>query len=692
MRGVRRRASCRWVLAAGASGILLHEAIGHGLEADFNRKATSIYSTMMGQRIAPELVTIVDDGTVEHARGALNTDDEGNPTERTTLVEKGILTSYLHDRISARHYGVPSTGSGRRESFRHTVMPRMRCTTMLDGPHEREEVIGAIRGTGIIAETFLNGEVQIGAGDFTFYIKNGWLVEDGKVTAPHQGHEHHRQRSRGAAQDPDGRRRLAARSGRLDLRQERPGRAGLPGTAHRARFQHGPSEVRMPEAPEAPRGLDALAPLAERAAWAVEEALRAGADDAWATARRTREVGFTVRNGELEEVSDSTSRSLGLRLFVDGRYSAHSTTDLRPASVASFLEQAVAATRALEPDEFRRMPDPARFARGEMDLDLADRTVAELDRERRLACCHAMNARVFGQPKVISVSSSMGDAASAVAAASSNGFAGAYAGTSVSLVNEVTLDEGQRRPEETSWRSARHLEMLPPAEEVADEALTLATARLGAIQDRTRRTTMVVEPRSAGRLVARLLGPSVGGLVQQERSFWRGRLGQKVVSDVLTVVDDPRRPRGLASRPFDREGFAASPLPLIESGHFANHYLDTYYGAKLGQEPTTGSPSNRVVVPGQRGLDEILSALGEGVLVTAWLGGNMDSTTGDFSIGVRGHRIEQGRRGTPVAEMNVTGNMLELFSNLVEVGDDPWAYSPILAPTLVFENVQFSGA
>jgi len=172
------------VLAAGASGILLHEAIGHGLEADFNRKKTSIYSTMLNKRIAPDFVTIVDDGLLDGQRGALNVDDEGRDTERTVLVENGILRSYLHDQISADHYGIKPTGSGRRQSYRHAPLPRMRCTYMMDGPHERDEVISSIKGTGIIAETFTNGQVQIGAGDYTFYIKNGWLVENGKITAP----------------------------------------------------------------------------------------------------------------------------------------------------------------------------------------------------------------------------------------------------------------------------------------------------------------------------------------------------------------------------------------------------------------------------------------------------------------------------------------------------------------------------
>lgn len=171
------------VLAAGASGILLHEAIGHGMEADFNRKGTSIYSTMLGKEVAPKFVNIIDDGTQPFERGALNVDDEGNVTEKTYMVQDGVLRSYLHDRISAAHYGVQPTGSGRRESFRHVVMPRMRSTYMESGPHTRDEIVESVQH-GIIAETFTNGQVQIGAGDFTFYIKNGWLIESGKVTAP----------------------------------------------------------------------------------------------------------------------------------------------------------------------------------------------------------------------------------------------------------------------------------------------------------------------------------------------------------------------------------------------------------------------------------------------------------------------------------------------------------------------------
>jgi TldD protein len=171
------------VLAAGSSGILLHEAIGHGMEADFNRKGTSIYADKIGQVIARPFVNIVDDASNEGARGAINVDDEGNAAGRTHLVEDGVLATYLHDAISARHYGVAPTGNGRRESYRHPPLPRMRSTYMLPGPHTKEEIIASVQ-RGIYCQNFSNGQVNIGAGDFTFYVKNGWLIEDGKLTRP----------------------------------------------------------------------------------------------------------------------------------------------------------------------------------------------------------------------------------------------------------------------------------------------------------------------------------------------------------------------------------------------------------------------------------------------------------------------------------------------------------------------------
>ena len=171
------------VLGAGSSGILLHEAIGHGLEADFNRKGVSIYADKLGKAIAQPFVTVVDDATQNGARGAINVDDEGNEAGLTTLIHEGVLQTYLHDSISARHFGVTPTGNGRRESFRHAPLPRMRSTYMQNGPHTPDEIIASVE-RGIYCQHFANGQVQIGAGDFTFYVKNGWLIEHGKLTRP----------------------------------------------------------------------------------------------------------------------------------------------------------------------------------------------------------------------------------------------------------------------------------------------------------------------------------------------------------------------------------------------------------------------------------------------------------------------------------------------------------------------------
>ena len=171
------------VLGPGVTGILLHEAIGHGMEADFNRKKISTYSTMLGKKVAEPFVTIIDDGTNMNLAGSLNVDDEGNPGKKTILVENGILTSYLHDKISAKYYGVEPTGNGRRQDFQNYPVPRMRNTYMLGGNATPEDVIREA-GNGIYVEDVANGEVKIGEGDFAFYVAQGRLIENGKLTAP----------------------------------------------------------------------------------------------------------------------------------------------------------------------------------------------------------------------------------------------------------------------------------------------------------------------------------------------------------------------------------------------------------------------------------------------------------------------------------------------------------------------------
>ena len=172
------------VMGAGASGILLHEAMGHAFEADFNRKGQSIFSDKMGRRICRPGINILDDGTLPASRGAINVDDEGVPGQKTYMVTDGVLTSYLHDRISAGFYGVAPTGNGRRESFRYNPIPRMRATYMESGPDgTREDLIASVK-RGVYVDQFANGQVKIGEGDFTFFVKSGFLIENGRLTMP----------------------------------------------------------------------------------------------------------------------------------------------------------------------------------------------------------------------------------------------------------------------------------------------------------------------------------------------------------------------------------------------------------------------------------------------------------------------------------------------------------------------------
>jgi TldD protein len=174
------------VLGAGDSGILLHEAIGHGLEADFNRKETSNYSGQLGKRVASELCTVVDDGTLLHTRGAINVDDEGNAGRKNVLIENGILRAYMQDQLSAKHFKVEPSGNGRRQSFRHNPLPRMTNTALLAGPHSPDEIIASVK-RGLYAKRFSGGQVNISNGDFVFSLTESYLIENGRVTAPLKG-------------------------------------------------------------------------------------------------------------------------------------------------------------------------------------------------------------------------------------------------------------------------------------------------------------------------------------------------------------------------------------------------------------------------------------------------------------------------------------------------------------------------
>lgn len=434
--------------------------------------------------------------------------------------------------------------------------------------------------------------------------------------------------------------------------------------------------------------------LLDSARQAVQAALSAGADDAMASARRGRSVDFQWRDGKLEKVQENTGNSLAVALYVDGRFSRHTTNDLRPRAMADFLREAVALTRLLEPDPFRRIT-PAELYEGRADIDLErrDPAVERIDRDDRLTWLAELDEAARNHDDVISVTAGVQDGWGEAAGASSNGFEASDVSTGLWYGATVTIREGEhKRPEAWRWVGGLRLDGLDNPAKVGAEALRRVLDRVGSARVPTFTGTLVVDPEAGGGLLGRVLGAITGGAIQQERSFLAAHLGERIASPLLTLRDEPLLVGGMGSRLYDGEGIAARPLPLITEGVLDGCYIDTYYGRKLDMEPTTGGPSNVLFNYGPKGRDELVRGVSSGILVTSWLGGNADGTTGDFSFGLRGHRLRDGELAEPVSEMNVTGNYLDLLPRLVAVGNDPVPWSSLRVPTLVFDDVQFSGA
>ena len=240
------------------------------------------------------------------------------------------------------------------------------------------------------------------------------------------------------------------------------------------------------------------------------------------------------------------------------------------------------------------------------------------------------------------------------------------------------------------WAGARYQQDIPDPTWIAKTAYKRTHNMLGAKKGPTKKSVMIIDPSAAGQIVYRLLGTANGASLSQGRSFWKNHLGKKAVTEKLTIIDNPLIPKGFSSHHYDGEGISTKKMKIIEHGVLQNVYMDTYYGSKLGMKTTTGGMSNVVVSPGKRNIEEIIADCPDGIYVTNWLGGNSDGATGDYSFGVRGNIIRDGKLEDPVSEMNVTGNLIDLFSKLIEVGNDPWKFSSILAPTLVFDGVDFS--
>ncbi len=432
----------------------------------------------------------------------------------------------------------------------------------------------------------------------------------------------------------------------------------------------------------------------ELARWAMQYALKQGADQSAVSISRRRNVEIEHRDGKLEKIQESTSNSLNINIYANQRYSGHSTCDLNKNSLEKFIREAVAMTKYLSEDEYRKLPDPDLYkGQKEIDLEITDPSYQELTSEKRIEVAKQIEEVTHSvSDKIISATAGCGDSHSESVQVHSNGFVGEIFGTSFYAGAEATVEgEEGKRPEDWYYASCRYFNQLPTADFLGKQAGKRAMQKIGQDKIKSDKMIMVVENRSALRLFYAMRGPLSGRALQQKSSFLEGKLNQKIASEKLTIIDDPFIKKGLGSKLYDNEGIAAKVMPVIEKGILKNYFIDTYYARKLGMSPTTGGTSNTIFELGTQSLDDMIKQVDKGILITSFIGGNSNSTTGDFSFGIQGFLVENGQLIKPINEMNISGNLGEFWNMLLAVGNDPYPYSSMQAPSLMFEKIQFSG-
>lgn len=434
----------------------------------------------------------------------------------------------------------------------------------------------------------------------------------------------------------------------------------------------------------------------ELARWACEKAQGAGAREASASVFRTQDSSLEYRQRQVETLSESTEKALNLTLYIDGKYSTHRTSDLRKPALESFIADSVAMTRYLTEDQYRSLPEPEYYSgRQSQNLDLVDGSYASVHPDDRHELARAIESAALdlGGERIISVTAGCSVSRSEGALVASNGFEGTNESTSFWCGAEATAkDQGDKRPEDYWWEGQRHRRDLSDPAGIGRKAVERALRIVGADKIPTETLPILVENRAAGRLVGFYRGALGGGNLQQRRSFLEGKLGQQVASPHLTVVDDPFVQRGFGSRLYDSEGIAARRLPILEQGVLRNFYIDTYYGRKLGMRATTGGTSNLVFDSDiVKDTAAWMRELGRGILITDFLGGNSNSSTGDFSAGIQGFLFDGGAIHRPVSAMNLAGNHLEFWNKLLGIGNDPYPYSSVRTPTLAFDAMVIAG-
>lgn len=429
------------------------------------------------------------------------------------------------------------------------------------------------------------------------------------------------------------------------------------------------------------------------AQWALKYALDKGCSDARISVYNGTDNSFEYRDTQLDRLEQSSENGMSIQLYVDGRFASFSTNRLDKKELEKFISNGIATTRYLAKDEFRKLADSSRLYGGDgKGLDLYDEFVEKVTVDEKLALIkNNVNEVYKTDERLISVSSDYSDGTSSSYVVASNGFEGESATTYFSLSAGISMKgTGDARPQESWYDSSVFWKDLQK-KGIGKTAYERALRKLGQEKIESGVYQMIVDNLSSSRLFTPLISALNGSAIQQKSSFLMDKLGKKIVSDKLTVIDDPHIPQARGARWFDGEGVATKKYRVIENGVLNMYYLDTYYGGKLNMEPTIQSPSILTLQLGNKNFDQLRASIDKGIWVTGFNGGNSNNTTGDFSFGIEGFLIEKGEIVKPLNEMNITGNLLTLWENILEIGNDPRTISTRRIPSILFNAVNFSG-
>ena len=329
---------------------------------------------------------------------------------------------------------------------------------------------------------------------------------------------------------------------------------------------------------------------------------------------------------------------------------------------------------------------------GAPDLQMLDGKFDSVQPDEKVGLARAIAEEVYGTDKrIISVESSYSDGVNFGYLLASNGFEGETQNSWYSLSASVSVKgEGEARPSSYWYESSLFFDKLI-RNDIGKKAFERVLRKLGQTKVKSGKYTMVVDPLNSGRLVSPMIQALYGSALQQKNSFMLNKLGTQVAAAKMTLTDEPHLPQASGARYFDNEGVATQRRAIFENGVLNTYFIDTYNAKKMNVEPTISSPSLLVMKTGSKDLDGLTAGVSNGILVTGFNGGNCNSSTGDFSYGIEGFLIENGKLTVPVSEMNITGNMLSLWNSLVETGNDPRLSSSWRIPSLVFDGVDFSG-